>query len=299
MNDPRAFSLRTQPVPHTAEPIPAPIVTPADGEHLQGPASIDPHAELHDEQLVIGAQDNSPACFAHVGRGLFRDQACGYLRFLEIGHADRASVHAVLERAESDLHRQHVRQMRVGAPGYNYGPPFTADGSMALLLLLQRGYRIAYGNVSYRLEDPSNCPRTTAPDLNIEAAPESGNGEYPNCRVRLLRAGRPVGEAWCYSAWHYGPSQYPQQLCLIGDIGIAPEEQGQGLGRYLLGETVAELIKLGYTQIGLGTGVGNVRARILYTSMGFRQGPTEHILMKDLSKSDTHGVSEVPIYRYP
>ena len=188
--------------------------------------------------------------------------------------------------------------MRV--PGVAYGNS-TDDGSMSLLLLLQRGYKITYGNVRYEMENLEGCPRANPHDANVsvEDSIENGCGELPNFRIRLLRSDRCIGEVSCESAWHKGPSRHSQQECQIKDFDVEDEEQGHGLGRHLLGEAVYKMRKLGYTKTAGTTGVGNLRTRMLCTSMGFKQGTTEHILVKDLEATGALGVMEVGVYDYP
>lgn len=269
----------------------------ADGNTL---SNVTQHPDLHDEKLIVCEQSGHPVCFAHVGTGMWADEACGYLRALGLSDVHRVMVHAVMDLAESNFRKRRIRQVRAGAPDYTYGS-CVEDGSIALLLLLQRGYKIVYGNVNYWMDGLGNGSRETPqdPHLSIESAPEAGNGQLPNSYIRLRRSGRKIGEAWCFSAWHYGPSEHTQQVFHVGDIDIVDEEQGKGFGRYFLGEVIFEMRKLGYTKVSLSTGVGNLRARLLYTSMGFQQGKTEHILMKDLLEDQELGVSGVPIYGYP
>lgn len=286
MSDSQEFQIMVRPVSELANLITV--------------AGIGQHPDLHDEQLIVCEQFDEPVCFAHVGTGVWANEGCGYLRYLDSGNAHRTLIHATMERAEDTFRKRSIHQMRAGVPDYSYRE-VTEDGSIALLLLLQRGYKITYGNVNYWMDRLDDCSREIPQDssLTIVSSPEIGNGQLPNSYIQLQRSGRKIGEAWCFSAWHYGSCKHTQQVFHIGDIDIIEDEQGKGFGRYLLGEAIYEMGKLGYTKVSLSTGVGNLRARLLYMSMGFRQGTTQHILMKDLMESQELNVSGASIYGYP
>lgn len=59
----------------------------------------------------------------------------------------------------------------------------------------------------------------------------------------------------------------------IAQIVVAPVAQGQGLGRRLVTAAAAQVRRLGYRRLTLMVADDNPRARILYDSMGFTEGP--------------------------
>ena len=84
--------------------------------------------------------------------------------------------------------------------------------------------------------------------------------------VALLE-GQVVGMA---SALHYvHPDKAPELW--INEVGVAPSQQGKGIGKRLLETLFARGRSLGCAEAWLGTEEGNVAARRLYAAAGGKQ----------------------------
>ena len=249
--------------------------------------------------LLVRQTGNVVESFAHAGTGEWLEAPCGYLRYFGFGDIHRSDAHEVMEKVERYFVAAHVSAIRAGLYGYLLpGDTFTDDSSAALLILLQRGYQIVYGSSEYCLSDLKDWPEP-APDIDVEILVEIGQGELPNQRIKMSRFGREIGASWSFSSWHHGPSLHDQSRCIIGDVDIVEEHQGTGLGRFLLEYTLHAISGLGYKSVGLKTGIGNLRARYMYTDIGFRFVGVSHQMVKDLTASEPDRIWQVPLYGYP
>lgn len=82
----------------------------------------------------------------------------------------------------------------------------------------------------------------------------------------LLEDGRPIGFVWVHRSKDEPVSLEP--------IGIIPEKQGQGYGRWLLQTVLQRLMNDGVTAVTLGVWANNNPAIHLYQSLGFHNTTT-------------------------
>lgn len=90
----------------------------------------------------------------------------------------------------------------------------------------------------------------------------------------LTLASRPIGFAWLHLERN--------SLGLIEPLGILPEYQGQGYGRFLLQSALLELLHRGATHAQIGAWRTNLPAISLYQSLGFKTHETISYLAKDI-----------------
>lgn len=94
-----------------------------------------------------------------------------------------------------------------------------------------------------------------------------------------LLDGQVVGMA---SALHYvHPDKGPELW--VNEVGVAPSEQRQGIGKKLLETLFARGRALGCTEAWLGTEEGNVAARRLYAAAGGKEEPMVYVTL-DISR---------------
>ena len=70
------------------------------------------------------------------------------------------------------------------------------------------------------------------------------------------------------SPFHVGA--WAQESLFVSQLAIRPEWQGAGLGSYLIGVAEKLAIARGLSQVGLTVAPDNIRAKSLYTKLGFK-----------------------------
>jgi len=90
----------------------------------------------------------------------------------------------------------------------------------------------------------------------------------------LTLASQPVGFAWLHLERN--------SLGLIEPLGLLPEHQGRGYGRFLLQSALLELLRRGATHAQIGAWRTNFPAISLYQSLGFKAQKTISYLAKDI-----------------
>jgi len=69
-------------------------------------------------------------------------------------------------------------------------------------------------------------------------------------------------------------ARYPASDAFVAEVAVVPDWQGQGLGSALLDRALGTLAATGCEHAALGVTTGNLRARQLYLSRGFRRVDT-------------------------
>ena len=129
--------------------------------------------------------------------------------------------------------------------------------------------------------DPIGAGAPLAPEIRERLV--SGLRDHPTALVLLAFAdGRAVGIAVCF----FGFSTFQAlPLLNIHDLAVVPEWRGSGIGRALLGAAEAQARRRGCGRLTLEVRDDNTRARALYASFGFTDGPLHSTLTRFLSKS--------------
>jgi len=118
--------------------------------------------------------------------------------------------------------------------------------------------------------------------VDVRARLVDGLRDHPTALVLLAFADRrAVGIAVCF----FGFSTFQARPLLnIHDLAVLPESRGSGVGRALLHAAEAHARRRGCGRLTLEVRDDNARARALYDSFGFVDGPDNSIATRFLSK---------------
>ncbi len=81
------------------------------------------------------------------------------------------------------------------------------------------------------------------------------------------------------SGVHYVHPDKPPEFW-VNEVGVAPSQQGRGIGKQVLQALLAHAGTLGCTEAWLGTEETNAAARRLYASMGAREQPMVYVTFR-------------------
>jgi GNAT superfamily N-acetyltransferase len=109
------------------------------------------------------------------------------------------------------------------------------------------------------------------------------HGARPGIVVRAHSAGRRLGVCHCACCGDWIDAQEAQDWCFTTWIGVEGDQQGQGLGRYLLQTALAELRGVGYRHAAISTDWRNHRAALFYTNLGYRVVDWTHAHARELA----------------
>jgi ribosomal protein S18 acetylase RimI-like enzyme len=250
-----------------------------------------PHADIHSEKLIIGERDSKILGFAHVSVGEIENfghkKSGGFIHFLtyQVGH--RPIGQAILDECEKYLKGLGVNQIWAFWDASNYrfyhlGFGYLSDkmGHVFGLFRINK-YDVDIGEIFMSYPE-YNVPEPMLDDKNINVfvEHEPGRGVLPNLHILAFRNEKKIGECYTVSAGEFLRANEVQDWFFTKWLGIEEEDQGKGLGRYLLQRTLWEMRKIGYRNAVISTNVKNYRAQLFYTNFGYQVVDTGYGLIK-------------------
>lgn len=233
--------------------------------------------DLSNERIIVCEDNGDTIGFAHVAEQTENQRSgpgtgAGQIRCLMYRRGNRSAGQALLDEAEAYCRRQRLNQ--VGA--FHYAYPFHRFGAGALsdklghvrALLQGNGFTVAAGWLFLALEEYS-ADKPTCPDpaVEVDIQQEARGGERPGYTVRAFRAGQEIGHCIGHCGGDYVGAKAGQDALFISRIGV--EEEGKGLGTFLMKETLWHARGTGYRNVLLYTNLDNARAQLFYANMGF------------------------------
>ncbi|NKB71486.1 MAG: GNAT family N-acetyltransferase [Candidatus Latescibacteria bacterium] len=248
----------------------------------EGKDGLEGHSQ---RQLLVAREGGEVVGFADMGRQLEeKGPACGLIRCLLYEPGQRRAGQALLEEAEAYFRGLGLAQVKAFTQGtypffqFGYGALSQTLGHVHALFGIN-GYQVArfandglpQGWKMYRraLEKVS-CPEAPAADIEIKIQHPASRGQRPNLAVELCRGGDLLAVGWSSAAESHCLTAAARPLFITDEIQVIQKDNyGRGWGRYLLLRTWWEMQQLGYTQACLGCSLGNYRAHLLYTNLGY------------------------------
>jgi len=250
-----------------------------------------PYADLHSEKIIIGEHDSKVMGFAHVSIGELKNfgvlKQGGFIHFLTYQAGQRPIGQAILEECEKYLHGLGVSQIWAFWNASNYrfyhlGFGYLSDkmGHVYGLFRMNK-YDIDIGEIfmsypEYNIIEPMLYDK----DTKIVVEHKPGRSVLPNLHILAFRNEKSIGECYTVSAGEFCRANEVQDWFFTKWLGIEDEEQGKGLGRYLLKRTLWEMRKIGYRNAVISTNVKNYRAQLFYTNFGYQIVDTAYGLVK-------------------
>jgi len=262
------------------------------------------YEDLSHEKLIVASQDDEVVGFAHVAmwcgdpdqahrlgltplQGILRDRV-GLIRFFHYQKGHRFAGQAIIEAAEDYFRKLGLSQIRAfsyyGYRFHRFCHAFLSDRMGQVRSLLgMNGYRITRGLIL--LHSPNfQVIEPTSPDsqVKVQVQHKSGDGDLPNVSLRLVRKRKKIGDSYAISGGHFCKAREAQDIFYVAWFFIDKQEQGRGLGRYMMQCLLWELRKIGYKTATLYADIGNSRAQLLYTNLGFQTVDTNYQFFKDM-----------------
>ncbi len=270
------------------------------------PDEDEPYRNLTQERFIVARQDGQVLGFAHlalwskvsddliwIGLHLVEDildDRVGLIRFFHYRRGQRRAGQAILNEAERYFRQWGLKQIRVFSYyGYRFclfDRTFLFDSMAQVHALLRANrYRITRGNSildlrAYRGEEPPS-PQG---ELEVRTEVVQGRGDLPNATVGLWRGDEEIGSSSAVSHGHYCSAGEAQTSYYVGWFGTAAQEQGKGMGKYLLQALLWEMHQLGYENATLYVALDNPVAQLLYSNGGFRLVDNMYVFFKDLER---------------
>ena len=235
---------------------------------------------LRSEAAFVTLEGAVATGFAHVAIG-FQDRHAkveeGLLRCLWYEPGHRNAGQALLEAAQVHLNQHGATGViafpqKHRYPFYHLPSAYLSDrlGHVGALLG-QNGYRSTHGEVY--MDWPNYLPPTpVAPQMSIDVSVEwrQGRGARPGLILSAKHGERQVGVCHSVSRGDYTNAEAVQDWFFTEWIGVEPDVQGKGVGRYLLQRALLEMREAGYRHATISTARHNYRAALFYTNLGFR-----------------------------
>ncbi len=244
----------------------------------------DSDAPMHSEDVLVATEDDRAVGFAHVGMGRLREgedndseAEQGIIRFLWYERGRRAAGQALVAAAEKALRaRGAARSLAFTQtfryPFYHLGYAYVSSAMDHVQALFEfSGYRRCDGEVFLDWADfePAGAVKT-AGGVEVIVEPRPGRGRRPGIAVRALQGGAELGHCVSVSAAEYAGAAEEEDWLFTKDLWVAEAEQGRGLGKALLGRSLAEARALGYRHAAISTDWRNHRAQLFYGNFGYR-----------------------------
>lgn len=260
---------------------PIPYCLPVTPEEFTAGQILPPQKRLSNERFFIAQEKDALLGFAHVGihttsRNGEKEKK-GVVRFFCYLPAQRPIGQALLEAYENYLMPHGITQLTAFQGGYGYsfynaGRENLADRFTHVLSLL--GTNEYTHSHRMLLMDRRNLtpaePHTPDASGEVSVKQQNGKGLRPNLMVELFIEGRQVGVCQSESLGQYLRASAAQDIYYVGGLGIDPQFQFQGWGKYLLHRTHWEMAQLGYKHAIIGTEQDNYRALLFYLNDGYR-----------------------------
>ena len=264
------------------------------------------YPELSDDRLIAARAGGELVGFAHIcfwsseaeeshrlGYEVVQEllePRVGLIRFFHFTSGHRKAGQQILEAAEAAFALDGVRQVRAFSyypyRFYRFDRAFLSDkmGHVRGVLSLN-GYRITRAVLLLDLADYYVDAPRTCKVVSPQVSETGGRGERKNVTIHLLRAGEKIGIAEMKSLGHYCRAAGAQDAYYVEWFWIAEQEQGKGLGQYLLQVGLREMQQRGFKRAILYAAVDNPRAQLLYTNAGFRVVDNNYQFFKILDGS--------------
>jgi GNAT superfamily N-acetyltransferase len=251
---------------------------------------------LSGERLLVALSGEAPVGFAHVARGhiTFRGERVpgGFLHFLGYLPGNRAAAQELLEECEEHLRRAghwrvfafhghlHERNYRF----YHFGFPCLSDRLLHVHgLLCHNGFRTGEREVFLaQAIGVSGEPVPPGTDARIVVR-ELPGGDLPGVEVQALRGDEEIGVCYAESGGAFCRADEAQRILLVDGMGVREDDTGKGWGRYLLRKALVEARQRGFTRTVVSTALGNTRALLFYTNLGYRATDAVYALTKSLT----------------
>jgi len=257
----------------------AAALAPAFGIAPGGTPGVVP---LHDEAAFVAREGTSITGFVHAALEPPDDPYApeqGVIPFLAYLRGERKAGQALLAAAE-----QHIRARTIGHsvafnqrhryPFYYMKAAFLSDDMDHLGAVLGLG---GYGRLGGEVFldwlgfDPPPVPsEPPAADVEIRVEWQDGRGMLPGLAVRAMRDEAEVGRCRHVSGGEYARAAEASEWAFCTSLHVRREYQGNGLGRWLLCRSFAELKVRGYHHATISTAADNYRAQALYCNIGYR-----------------------------
>jgi N-acetylglutamate synthase-like GNAT family acetyltransferase len=247
--------------------------------------------KLHSEKIIIGEENGSICGFAHVSIGdamqYGQIKSGGIIHFLAYQSGHRPIGQAILEECERYLKSFDVPQIWAFLNASNYrfyhlGFGYLSDkiGHVYGLFHMNK-YDIDIGEVfmsypEYNVSEPVLNDKY----INVTVEHKPGQGVLPNLHIQASRNENDIGECYTASVGEFYRASEAQDWFFTKWLGIEEEDQGKGLGRYLLQRTLWEMRKIGYRNAVISTNITNYRAQLFYTNFGYQVVDTAYGLVK-------------------
>lgn len=262
---------------------PAPFCQPIGEEWFREPGRL-ARGPCRDETMLVARKPGGQiAGFVHVAVAAPATEDWhvrgepGLIRFLAYPLGQRQAGQALLEAAENWLLARQRSAVVAWNCGYLYPPYHLPYGHLSERichlppLLGLAGYRVEESEVFFAWQD-FEPPTVTRPpvefDLSSDWHEEGPMG--PGVTVKATQAGSEIGHStmnWLgYGSWR--PEL--QHWCFCDHLFVEEPFRGQGLGKYLLAQSLREMRNLGCRHAIISTDWDNYRAALCYTNFGYR-----------------------------
>ncbi len=262
---------------------PAPHCGPIGEGWFRDPARLARQPCSQEEILVARERGGEIAGFVHLGVAAPATEDWhvkgepGVIRFLAYRPGQRAVGAALLEAAESWLREKARSEIIAGHWDYLYPSYHLPYGHLSERichlppLFGMAGYRVEESEVFFEWPD-FEAPSVARPPIEFEVSSdwheESPMG--PGVTVRAMQVGCEMGHStmnWLgYGSWR--PEL--QQWCFCDHLFVEEPFRGQGLGKYLLAQSLQEMRNVGCRHAIISTDHDNHRAALCYTNVGYR-----------------------------
>jgi predicted N-acetyltransferase YhbS len=198
------------------------------------------------------------------------------IRFLWHERGARAAGQALVAAAENALRARGAARavaftQAFRYPFYHLGYAYVSNAMDHVQALLAfSGYRRVDGEVF--LDWPDFEPPgavVTGDDVEFVVEPRPGRGRLPGLAIRAMRGDAELGRCVSVSAAEYARAADEEDWLFTKDLWVAEAEQGRGLGKALLGRSLAEARPLGYRHAAISTDWRNHRAFLFYSNFGY------------------------------
>jgi GNAT superfamily N-acetyltransferase len=254
--------------------------------------------DIHSEKIILGEQDGKAVGFADVAIAEVEEsgkkERKGYIRCLMHLPGYRPVGQALLRESEAYLNGFGIKEIRAyrlnftyDQGGYrfyhiNYGTISDRLGHICSLFHVN-GYEKSGGEMfmnhpDYAVKEPESPDN--AVEIGIQIGPPE-NAILPGVYVRAYRNGKEIGVCETTSVGEFCQSSAAQEWLFVEGLFVDREEQGKGLGRYLLQRNLWEMRKLGYKNAVISTDIANYRAQLLYMNYGFQLADTCYEFVKN------------------